>query len=156
MYHPTAQPQYMHFKERLFPPNAPPNSTLSVSHHFSLGPPSCPSHQRASNCTILPTVSSAPNKPFPPPSSTHSPLSPLLVQNPMPTVLAPNGITLLQLHLLVALPTEILRCRTSVVDGGTEGGAGSGTGGGGLAGASGVRRSISFMGCHVGEIGDEV
>jgi len=75
----------------------------------------------------------------------------------MPTVLAPNGIPLLQLYLLVALPAEILRCRTSVVHGGTEGGAGGGAGGSasgsGLARAGGDRGDVDFVGRHFYLIG---
>jgi len=71
----------------------------------------------------------------------------------MPTILATNRIPFLQLHLLIALPTEILRCGTSFVDGGTEGGAGGGASGGGLAGADEEGGDVSFVGCHVGVLG---
>ncbi len=71
----------------------------------------------------------------------------------MPTILATNWIPLLELHLLVALATEILRCGTSVVDGGAEGGAGGGAGGGGLAGTNVEGRSVGFVGCHLGGLG---
>lgn len=66
----------------------------------------------------------------------------------MSTVLATDRITLFQLHLLVALATEILRCRTSVVDGGAEGGAGGGAGCGGLARADEEGGDVGFVGCH--------
>jgi hypothetical protein len=66
----------------------------------------------------------------------------------MPTILATDRISLLKLHLLVALATEILRCGTSVVDGGAEGGAGGGAGCGGLARADEEGGDVGFVGCH--------
>ncbi len=71
----------------------------------------------------------------------------------MSTVLATDRIPLLELHLLVALPAEILRCGTSFVYGGAEGGPGGGAGGGGLAGTNVEGRSVGFVGCHFGGLG---
>lgn len=46
------------------------------------------------------------------------PLRPLLVQHPVPTVLASYGVALLQLHLGVALAAAILCCGSRDVGGG--------------------------------------
>lgn len=39
----------------------------------------------------------------------HTPLRPLLIQHPVPTLLAPDRIPLLQLHFGIAVPAQVLR-----------------------------------------------
>ena len=51
-------------------------------------------------------------------SNTDSPLCPLLIQHTVATLLAPNRIALLQLHLRVAVSAEILREGPDLISGG--------------------------------------
>ena len=83
----------------------------------------------ASNCTILQSTARQPGTLDPYPSSQqepHVPPRPLLIQDPVPTLLASYRISLLQLHFGVAFAAEVLCGRSCDVGGG---GVEVGTGG---------------------------
>lgn len=90
-------------------------------------------HHLASNCTILRIKVSpqhSPETPAPPASrrKEDSPLSPLLIKNPMSTFLTPNSITPTQAHFTRAFSADILNlCSRAAgqVGGHTETGGGA-------------------------------
>ena len=67
--------------------------------------------QTAPSCRS-PPVSPSYNPSVSTPQKFHIPLRPLFVKHPMPTLLAPYRVTLLQLDFRVAVATEVLRCRS--------------------------------------------